>query len=410
MSDLIKNRERLRSVRAKINATINPFSSRAQFESSSIPVDVVMIYVVDGEFVYRLVKSAGGEWVSGDGAKWDATIDAGLALSQIADGISAARAWAEGDTPPDPENEDSKSAKGWAEAAAASAALVDLGALDDALEAAQDVADGLDGLSAVAFSGNYLHLENLPDLSVFDEVEQHANLGVFPTPGASTKFYLAQDSGLLYRWTGSDYTVISAELALGETPQTAYRGDRGKIAYDHSQETGNPHGTTKADVGLGSVDNTSDADKPVSNAAQAALDLKANASALGAMAALGKATAAQIMALTNSELGVTLDQLLAALVEQTPDGTSNWAPDWATFFGAEWVITANRVLSNPTGVIPYTTRAITVKSSSGTTRTMTFGSNFKGDLPAVVVTDTSKITLFLFAKSATEILVSDKPW
>lgn len=42
----------------------------------------------------------------------------------------------------------------------------------------------------------------------------------------------------------------AALLALGETPATAYRGDRGKTAYDHSQiATGNPHGTTAADVG-----------------------------------------------------------------------------------------------------------------------------------------------------------------
>jgi len=34
----------------------------------------------------------------------------------------------------------------------------------------------------------------------------------------------------------------------------------------------NPHGTTKADVGLSNVDNTSDADKPVSTATQAAID------------------------------------------------------------------------------------------------------------------------------------------
>ena len=38
----------------------------------------------------------------------------------------------------------------------------------------------------------------------------------------------------------------------------------------------NPHGTTKADVGLGNVDNTSDLDKPISTATQAALDLKAD--------------------------------------------------------------------------------------------------------------------------------------
>lgn len=35
---------------------------------------------------------------------------------------------------------------------------------------------------------------------------------------------------------------------------------------------------TKADVGLGNVDNTSDANKPISNAAQAALNAKANLS------------------------------------------------------------------------------------------------------------------------------------
>lgn len=39
----------------------------------------------------------------------------------------------------------------------------------------------------------------------------------------------------------------------------------------------NPHETTKADVGLGNVDNTSDVDKPISTATQNALNLKANA-------------------------------------------------------------------------------------------------------------------------------------
>ncbi len=40
-----------------------------------------------------------------------------------------------------------------------------------------------------------------------------------------------------------------AGLELGETSDTAYRGDRGKAAYDHSQTTGNPHQTTAAQVG-----------------------------------------------------------------------------------------------------------------------------------------------------------------
>lgn len=53
--------------------------------------------------------------------------------------------------------------------------------------------------------------------------------------------------------------------ALGETSTTAYRGDRGKQAYDHSQITHD-----KALVGLANVDNTADTNKPVSNAQAAA--------------------------------------------------------------------------------------------------------------------------------------------
>ena len=42
----------------------------------------------------------------------------------------------------------------------------------------------------------------------------------------------------------------------------------------HINDTDNPHSVTKAQVGLGNVNNTSDADKPVSSATQAALDEK----------------------------------------------------------------------------------------------------------------------------------------
>ena len=35
---------------------------------------------------------------------------------------------------------------------------------------------------------------------------------------------------------------------MGETSSTAYRGDRGKTAYDHSQATGNAHGTTASQI------------------------------------------------------------------------------------------------------------------------------------------------------------------
>lgn len=146
------------------------------------------------------------------------------------------------------------------------------------LQTALDAKANTSSLAPVATSGAYADLTGLPDLSVFDEVEQYANLAAFPGTGNVAKFYLAQDTGLLYRWTGSAYAVISAELALGETSTTAYRGDRGKIAFDHTSLTNNPHSVTKSQVGLGNADNTSDLAKPISTATQTALDGKANTS------------------------------------------------------------------------------------------------------------------------------------
>lgn len=55
---------------------------------------------------------------------------------------------------------------------------------------------------------------------------------------------------------------------------------------DHLEDEDNPHNVTKSQVGLGNVDNTSDEDKPVSTAQQAALDDKAGA--VATQAALDK--------------------------------------------------------------------------------------------------------------------------
>lgn len=41
----------------------------------------------------------------------------------------------------------------------------------------------------------------------------------------------------------------SGQLTLGETKDTAYYGDKGKAAYEHSFLTGNPHNTTYEEVG-----------------------------------------------------------------------------------------------------------------------------------------------------------------
>jgi hypothetical protein len=53
---------------------------------------------------------------------------------------------------------------------------------------------------------------------------------------------------------------------------------------NHVADMGNPHGTTKAQLGLANADNTADVDKPVSTATQNALNLKANTADLGSAA------------------------------------------------------------------------------------------------------------------------------
>ena len=108
------------------------------------------------------------------------------------------------------------------------------------------------GLAELDFTGR-VPSSQLP--SYVDDVLEYLSKNNFPAIGETGKIYVALDTNLIYRWSGSSYVEISPSLALGETSSTAYRGDRGKIAYDHSQTIGNPHQTTKADIGLGNVGN-----------------------------------------------------------------------------------------------------------------------------------------------------------
>ena len=73
--------------------------------------------------------------------------------------------------------------------------------------------------------------------SFVDDVLEYNSSSDFPASGESGKIYIAKDTSLAYRWGGSGYAEISPSLALGETSGTAYRGDRGKVAYDHSQDS-----------------------------------------------------------------------------------------------------------------------------------------------------------------------------
>lgn len=123
-----------------------------------------------------------------------------------------------------------------------------------------------------------------------------------------------------------DRTFTKADVGLGSVDNT---GDMAKpvstaaqAALDakadtatltsHTGNLANPHAVTKAQVELGSVDNTADTAKPVSTAQQAALDLKINTSARGAangvasLGADGIVPSTQLPASSGGSIGMNL--------------------------------------------------------------------------------------------------------
>jgi len=102
-------------------------------------------------------------------------------------------------------------------------------ALDNKLETSLKGAKG--GLAELDSNG-FVPSSQLP--SYVDDVLEYSSKSGFPTTGETGKIYVAKDTNLTYRWSGSDYVEISASLALGETSSTAYRGDYGAAAYKHA--------------------------------------------------------------------------------------------------------------------------------------------------------------------------------
>lgn len=94
--------------------------------------------------------------------------------------------------------------------------------------------------------------------SYVDDVLEFNSLGNFPTSGETGKIYVETDTNQTYRWSGSTYIQIASGAVQSVNGQTGVVN------------------VTKADVGLGNVDNTSDVNKPISTATQTALDGKEN--------------------------------------------------------------------------------------------------------------------------------------
>lgn len=117
-----------------------------------------------------------------------------------------------------------------------------------------------------------------------------------------------------------------------------------------------------------------------------------------------KATAANIRSSASNKV-ITGDGITSAAAPVTISGASNWTPDWTAFINADWEVTNDRTINNPTNVIAGTSRTVLIYGDSATERTITWGANFK-NTPTDTVTSTQPLLVSLFARSSTEIVVT----
>ena len=71
-----------------------------------------------------------------------------------------------------------------------------------------------------------------------DDYQEYPSRASFPNTGQSGILYLALDTGKTWRWTGTAYGVVSETLALGETSETAYPGNKGKKNAEDIEQLG----------------------------------------------------------------------------------------------------------------------------------------------------------------------------
>lgn len=114
----------------------------------------------------------------------------------------------------------------------------------------------------------------IADAPEIDESEVQGGLKL-PTGGFGNK---AINMTTVANWVVKDKDLPSK----GYVDDKFNQGNQGLVG--HIANKNNPHEVTKEQVGLGNVDNTADADKPVSDATNAALNLKADKTSLDAKA------------------------------------------------------------------------------------------------------------------------------
>ena len=173
------------------------------------------------------------------------------------------------------------------------------------------------------------------------------NGAVFPVPSGGEYFFITvpavNGNGQESAWeimkctarSGNTLTVVrgqestvAATAVTGASVELRINAAFMNAVDDHVDNVSNPHATTKAQVGLGSVDNTADTAKPVSTAQQTALNLKANLASPTFTGTVSGITAAMVGAPSGSGTSSgtnTGDQTITLTGEVTGSGTGSFA-------------------------------------------------------------------------------------
>ena len=150
-------------------------------------------------------------------------------------------------------------------------------------------------------------------LNIPSQIEKYLSVAFFPATGNDFTLYIANDTNRLYQWNGADYVEVSqqdavnwgsiggdiinqTDLQLALAAKVDVEAGKGLSTNDYTTAEKNKlagieagaqvndvdsvNGYTgavvlsKSDVGLSNADNTSDLNKPISTATQAALNTK----------------------------------------------------------------------------------------------------------------------------------------
>lgn len=183
-----------------------------------------------------------------------------------------------------------------------------------------------------------LKIKDMPPVEVVDGTE------IIPT-GGKGDVSVTVERIKNYVYAGTNFTALASQLQTVDL-----RSQSNKTAIDsHVANLVNPHQVTKAQVGLGNVDNTSDVDKPLSTAAQTAItnltNTKADVTYIDGLLA-SKANITYVDSGLATKLNTTANAVSASKLETARSISVTGDATWTTSFDGSANVTAALTLTN----------------------------------------------------------------